>query len=168
MPIYEYYCPTCDARFQHLVRSFDAAPPPCPACGNPHVEKVISRVHLGRSEAALRESFDAQARALRDGDADAQTAARFLQEGGALLDEVAPPTLDREIFREIMTRRAEGAQENDFADVTAAIPLPPLPEGLASHAHGHEHDHEHEDDPGHEHPERPSHPHRRARDLGWG
>ncbi len=164
MPIYEYYCPTCDARFQHLARSFEAAPPPCPACGNPHVEKLISRVHLGRSEAALRESFDAQARALCDGDADAQTAAQFLQGGGALLDEVAPPTMDQEIFREIMTRRAEGAQENDFADVTAAIPLPPPPEGLASHAHGHEHGHEHE----HERPEGPSHPHHRVRDLGWG
>ncbi len=159
MPIYEYYCPACDARFQHLARAFDAPPPPCPGCGGAKVEKLISRAHVGRDETARREVFDARASAARDGDADPQAAARLLQEGGALLDEIAPPGVDRAIFREIVARRAQGAQEGDFQDLVDAMPLPPAPEGAESHDHDHDH---------HEHTHAHTHSHRRVRDLGWG
>lgn len=167
MPIYEYYCPACDARFQYLARSFDAAPPPCPGCGSVVVEKLISRAHLGRGETASREAFDARAREARDNDLDSQTAARLLQSGGALLDEVAPAGVDREMFREIVARRAEGAQDGDFQDLVDAIPLPPPPEDLVhdhDSGHDHDHDHDHTHGGGHKH----DHSHRRARDLGWG
>lgn len=170
MPIYEYYCPACDARFQHLARTFNPAPPPCPGCGNTAVEKLISVASLGRSEAALREEFDVRARAARDADADPQTAARLLQEGGALLDEVTPPGVDRDTFREIVARRAQGAGEEDFQDLVASMPLPQPPAHLHEHAHEHTHPHEH----GHEHTHAQEHSHthargrRRARHLGWG
>ena len=162
MPIYEYYCPTCEARFQHLARTFSAPPPACPGCGSAAVEKLVSRVSLGRAETTRRAAFDARASAARDGAADAQAAAQLLQEGGALLDEVTPPGVDREIFREIVARRAQGAQENDFQDLVDAMPLPAAPEALDGHGHDHDHDHDH----GHEH--HAAHSRRRARDLGWG
>ncbi|MBN1922349.1 MAG: zinc ribbon domain-containing protein [Anaerolineae bacterium] len=163
MPIYEYYCPVCDARFQHLARSFDAPPPPCPNCGNVAVEKLISRSHLGRGEVESREAFDARAREARDNDMDPQSAARLLQSGGELLDEVAPEGVDRDIYREIVARRAKGAQDGDFQDLVDEMPFPPPPDDL-DHVHDHDHEHPH----GHGGAHKQEHSHRRARDLGWG
>ena len=41
MPIYEYACPGCGARFEKLVRRFGEAVS-CPACARADVEKQIS------------------------------------------------------------------------------------------------------------------------------
>ncbi|TAK94742.1 MAG: zinc ribbon domain-containing protein [Aquabacterium sp.] len=40
MPIYEYHCPTCDKRFELLVRSSTIAA--CPQCGSTAVDKCVS------------------------------------------------------------------------------------------------------------------------------
>jgi len=48
MPIYEYRCPACGHRFSHFygsIRQAEGSPPPvCPNCGNPDVQRLISRV----------------------------------------------------------------------------------------------------------------------------
>ena len=41
MPLYEYRCPLCDARFEKLVRSWSEAVT-CPACASAEVEKQLS------------------------------------------------------------------------------------------------------------------------------
>ena len=41
MPIYEYACPGCGARFEKLVRRFGEAVA-CPACARTDVEKQLS------------------------------------------------------------------------------------------------------------------------------
>jgi putative FmdB family regulatory protein len=41
MPIYDYRCNDCNKTFELLVRSSDT--PVCPACGNPRLEKLLSR-----------------------------------------------------------------------------------------------------------------------------
>ena len=41
MPIYEYRCPSCDERFEELVRSSDPAVA-CPSCGTADVERLLS------------------------------------------------------------------------------------------------------------------------------
>lgn len=41
MPIYEYRCPSCDERFEELVRRSDAAVA-CPSCGTAEVERLLS------------------------------------------------------------------------------------------------------------------------------
>jgi putative FmdB family regulatory protein len=41
MPIYEYRCPSCDERFEELVRSSDP-PVACPSCGTADVERLLS------------------------------------------------------------------------------------------------------------------------------
>lgn len=41
VPIYDYSCTACDERFDELVRS-DAAPPPCPSCGDQKTERLLS------------------------------------------------------------------------------------------------------------------------------
>jgi putative FmdB family regulatory protein len=41
MPIYEYRCPSCDERFEELVRNTDVAVA-CPSCGGADVERLLS------------------------------------------------------------------------------------------------------------------------------
>jgi putative FmdB family regulatory protein len=41
VPIYDYSCTACDARFDELVRS-DAPPPPCPTCGADESQRLLS------------------------------------------------------------------------------------------------------------------------------
>lgn len=52
MPIYEYYCPRCEDKFEALL-SLRAAEkgeqPACPKCGEPKVARVFSRFAAGTS-----------------------------------------------------------------------------------------------------------------------
>ncbi len=54
MPIYEYRCRACGARFETFVRSFSAqSGVRCPECGSEEVEKAISLFGVGgRSRSA--------------------------------------------------------------------------------------------------------------------
>jgi putative FmdB family regulatory protein len=155
MPIYEYYCSKCRGIYRHFARTFDAETPPCPECGSREAEKVVSTVNVGRSERERRQAFDEQAR--QSDSADLQDAARLLQEGGTLTDEVIPLGMDRDAFREIVARRAGGATDEDLQDIVDELPLSDLPEHLQESAHGHEHEHHH-----HQRSTR-----REVRDLGW-
>ena len=43
MPIYEYYCPECDAEFEKLVKLSEAnVVQNCPECGGKHTQKKLS------------------------------------------------------------------------------------------------------------------------------
>lgn len=42
MPIFEYACADCGAKFEKLVRSSDANGVKCPSCGAEHVRKELS------------------------------------------------------------------------------------------------------------------------------
>ena len=43
MPVYEYYCASCEKRFEALrTMSQAAAPIECPRCATPNARKVIS------------------------------------------------------------------------------------------------------------------------------
>lgn len=42
MPIYEYVCEQCNARFEELVRSVDASKAVCPECGSRQVRRALS------------------------------------------------------------------------------------------------------------------------------
>ena len=51
MPIYEYFCPNCNGRFQKLVRGFsDPADLACPRCAGTEVQRAVSRVAVLKSE----------------------------------------------------------------------------------------------------------------------
>jgi len=172
MPIYEYYCPACDSRFSHLARRYgapsewrlmngdSAPPPPCPGCESRQVEKLISGAHLGRSDTERRAEYDARAREVdRE---DAGQIARFLQETGSLAEEMAP--VEGDTFREIVARRAEGAEDQDLQDVVDAMPLAQPEhnhEGHEEHAHGDKHDRPHDHGPSGKRSRR------HAKDLGW-
>lgn len=113
MPIYEYYCEACHGRFSHLARHLDDSVPRCPRCGNASVERLISASNVARS-AALRNTQ------LKDGvsrvdQQDPQAAARFLQESGRLED--ASGLYGSKAYRELISRRAEGAADADLGDL---------------------------------------------------
>jgi putative FmdB family regulatory protein len=42
MPIYEYYCPTCEKKFEELVFGKKAKIVLCPKCGTNDVNRLIS------------------------------------------------------------------------------------------------------------------------------
>jgi putative FmdB family regulatory protein len=82
MPVYEYYYLICNGRFSHLAWRYDEPPPSCPGCGSRDVGKLVSRVHLGRSDAERRADFDACSREVNR--EDPSEMARFLQDAGSL------------------------------------------------------------------------------------
>lgn len=113
MPIYEYYCEACHGRFSHLARHLDDPTPPCPRCGNASVERLISASNVIRSaahhETQLRDS------ASQVDQQDPKAAARFLQESGRLED--ASGLHGSKAYRELISRRMEGATDADLGDL---------------------------------------------------
>jgi putative FmdB family regulatory protein len=69
MPIYEYACPGCGARFEKLVRRFGEAVS-CPTCARADVEKQLSVFAVGASAPAFA-GCGAGACSPRDGGCDA-------------------------------------------------------------------------------------------------
>lgn len=47
MPIYEYHCKKCGAKFEKLVFRSDAPSPECPSCKSTEVAKLISVPSVG-------------------------------------------------------------------------------------------------------------------------
>jgi putative FmdB family regulatory protein len=46
VPLYEFECSSCGARFEELVRAGGTVP--CPRCGSPEVERRYSPIGEGR------------------------------------------------------------------------------------------------------------------------
>jgi putative FmdB family regulatory protein len=164
MPIYEYYCSACDGRFSHLARRMDEPAPRCPGCDSIDVEKMVSLFAAGRSELDRQAAFEAGAREVDQ--TDPQEMARFLQRAGSLVDQAAP--VDRDLFREVVDRRARGASDGDLQDVSDAMSFE-APGGVqadlgnhdhCSHCQGHEHG-------GTSSGGREARARSQARDLGW-
>lgn len=60
MPIYEYYCPRCEQKFeafQSLRAAENGEQPPCPKCGGRQVARVFSRFAAGASSSSDSGSF---------------------------------------------------------------------------------------------------------------
>ena len=64
MPLFEYGCRSCGARFELLAASRSSRPlgPPCPACGSKQTGALLSACALGRSSSgAAKTSCDISA-----------------------------------------------------------------------------------------------------------
>jgi putative FmdB family regulatory protein len=57
MPIFEYRCGACARRFEALLSHRDEAPPCCPKCGSPRVEKMLSTFAVTRGGAPASPSW---------------------------------------------------------------------------------------------------------------
>jgi putative FmdB family regulatory protein len=62
MPIYEYKCSHCQARFEKLVRSKEPTNciPPCPRCGGKDTERVMSAFARHGEAGVDREAIQAE------------------------------------------------------------------------------------------------------------
>ncbi|MGC9521403.1 MAG: FmdB family zinc ribbon protein [Anaerolineae bacterium] len=184
MPIYEYYCSKCRGRFRHLARRIDVPAPPCPHCGNEQVERLVSAPNV-LHDATYHETQ------LRDGAAqvdreDDQEVATYLKESGRLED--ATGLYGSKAYRELISRRAEGATDSDLADLVddlvAAADASPAAQMAAAAALSEQvenrigaegppddHEHEHVSGPSQDDDAPPAKRHdsrRSAPDLGWG
>jgi len=45
MPIYEYRCDACEARFEEYLSTSDKPAPPCPECASKKVTKLMSSIN---------------------------------------------------------------------------------------------------------------------------
>jgi putative FmdB family regulatory protein len=77
VPLYEFDCPACGARFEEIVPAGCTAP--CPACGGEEVRRAFSPiadsgVNVGPSRAAARDSN------ARRGEREAAKKERFVAE----------------------------------------------------------------------------------------
>jgi putative FmdB family regulatory protein len=64
MPIYEYLCSVCGARFERLVRELAPTvdPPVCPDCGSASTERVMSAFARHGAPGIDREAAQAEQR----------------------------------------------------------------------------------------------------------
>lgn len=61
MPLYDYHCTACDARFELLVRS--TSTPACPHCGSVALDRLLSLpAPQGQTKAIIRAGRQAAAR----------------------------------------------------------------------------------------------------------
>lgn len=171
MPIYEYYCPKCDARYRALLRSFDAEAPACPRCGNEETRKMVSSFRVARSQVERDIELQERMGSVNQDDPDAVTA--FMKENmEQIADSDNAGFLGSDAFREVLHRRSQGASEEEMADIEREWPEGPegeLPPGvrpdekdIMSHLETHE-EHEHDHEHGHGHGPKK----RKPRDLGW-
>ena len=58
MPLYEYACPACDARFEELVSVHSDTAPACPRCGHGACTRVLSATSAVRPGQATRPRFE--------------------------------------------------------------------------------------------------------------
>ena len=63
MPIYEFECGKCGARFEDLVRAGETAP--CPRCKSPEVTRRYSQISEGRVPVGLFGTAAAESNARR-------------------------------------------------------------------------------------------------------
>lgn len=77
MPIYDFECDACGARFEELARADEL--PPCPECGAPEPRRLLSQVsptpRIGLRGAAARRS-DATRRAREESKREQRAARR--------------------------------------------------------------------------------------------
>ncbi len=45
MPVYEYQCGSCEARFEEYLSTSTKPSPPCPKCGSQEVQRLMSRIN---------------------------------------------------------------------------------------------------------------------------
>ena len=93
MPLFEFRCSNCAAKFAQLVRmTADSSDPTCPKCGGRKVSKLISRFSRSRSEEEAADALE-EASLAADPD-DRGSMRRVLREMGKQVGEDADEDLD--------------------------------------------------------------------------
>jgi putative FmdB family regulatory protein len=120
MPIYEYLCPSCNGRFQKLVRGFsDPADLACPRCGSGDVRRAISRVAVVKSEDSRFESLADPSRLAGLDENDPRSIARWAKNLGKELGEEAGDDWDQ-LVDQMMEEELSGEGEGDETNAKRA------------------------------------------------
>lgn len=113
MPIYEYACQDCRARFQKLVRGFgDPSGLLCPRCHSARISRMISRFATLKSEEARMDALADPATFAGLDEEDPQSVARWAKKLGKQLGEDAGEDWD-ELVDQMLEEELEGQQGDD-------------------------------------------------------
>ncbi len=110
MPIYEYYCSSCNGRFQKLVSGFrDPDQLQCPRCKSLDVARAISRFATVRSEEARIDALSDTGMFAGLDENDPASIARWAKKLGKELGEDAGEGWD-EMVDEMMEEEMDGGE----------------------------------------------------------
>jgi putative FmdB family regulatory protein len=115
MPIYEYRCADCRARYAVFFLLPEQPDPRCRRCGSTNAVRVMSRFAMVRSDEARLEAF-ADAPDLADVDeSDPRSIARWMRRLGREMGEDLGPEFD-----EAVDELEAGARPDDESEETDA------------------------------------------------
>lgn len=57
MPIYEFWCSSCEQKFDIYQKGFSKISHSCPNCGNKKLERIISTVYIRKSDRQVYEEI---------------------------------------------------------------------------------------------------------------
>ena len=57
MPIYEYWCDSCQQKLSRYEREFSPDPPSCPHCGNSQVKRIFSTFSMHKTNKDVYEDI---------------------------------------------------------------------------------------------------------------
>jgi putative FmdB family regulatory protein len=113
MPIYEYTCQDCNARFQKLVRGFgDPNGLLCPRCHSARISRMVSRFATIKSEEARMDALADPSTFAGLDEEDPQSVARWAKKLGKELGEDAGEDWD-ELVDQMLEEELEGQQGDD-------------------------------------------------------
>ncbi len=120
MPIYEYTCKDCHARFQKLVRGFsDPAGLVCPRCSSVQVGRMISRFATVKSEEARLDALADPATFAGLDEDDPRSVAQWAKKLGKELGDEAGEDWD-EMVDQMLEEELSGEHDEDADGNTPA------------------------------------------------
>ncbi len=115
MPIYEYSCRDCNARFQKLVQGFHNPPGlVCPRCNSSQVLRAVSRFATVKSEEARLEALADPATFAGLDENDPRSVAQWAKKMGKELGEDAGEDWDA-VVDEMLEEEFRGKQDDEEA-----------------------------------------------------
>lgn len=122
MPIYEYTCAACHARFQRLVRGFNDPPDLlCPRCGSDRIRRAISRFATLKSEEARIDAMADPSTFAGLDENDPRSIARWAKKMGKELGEDAGEDWD-EMVDQMLEEELSGKSGEEEGDESGGSP----------------------------------------------
>ncbi len=113
MPIYEYTCHQCHARFQKLVQGFSDPPGLlCPRCSSSQIGRTISRFATVKSEEARLEAMADPSTFAGLDENDPRSVAQWAKKLGKELGEDAGEDWD-EMVEEMLEEEMSGSKDDN-------------------------------------------------------
>jgi putative FmdB family regulatory protein len=114
MPLYDYYCPDCQNRFDLFLTYSDYGKKPvtCPNCGGKHARRRIPRVRVAKSEESRMDSLAgdfSDPSALEGLEKDPRAMGQMMRKMGNEMGEQLPPE-----FNDVVDRLEKGQSPEEI------------------------------------------------------